>query len=201
MGADRHAQHHAARGERPARDPVDEVAQRLAERRPVADRRDRFEIVAAALAHRPDDAGRVARAERHADEGARFEPRVGGRAVAVGGVDRDGISTSATRRRRAVMRGLQKRERPAGAPPAFAFASATRSQALVRAVAIGRVLGVLAAAEIGRSGLLGGEGLRREAGLLVRAVAERLVRRTARRRTSSRFCPLRGPWRKAPSGR
>ena len=39
--------------ERPAGDPVDEVAQGLSERRPVADRRDRFEIVAAAFARPP----------------------------------------------------------------------------------------------------------------------------------------------------
>ena len=59
--ARRHAQRHAARGERPARDPIDEVAHRGLERRPVAPGGDRFEIAAVALANRPDDAGRGAR--------------------------------------------------------------------------------------------------------------------------------------------
>ena len=45
----------------------------LSQRRPVADRRDRFQVVAAAFAQGPDDAGRMPRAERHADERARLE--------------------------------------------------------------------------------------------------------------------------------
>src|SRR5271165_1031464 len=53
------------------------------------------------------------------------------------------------------------------------------SQALVRAVAIGRVLGGLAAAKIGGPALFGGEGRRRHPDRLVRAVAERLVLRAA----------------------
>ena len=47
--ARRHAQHHAARRQGPARHPVDEIAQRLAQRREIADFGDRLEIVAAAL--------------------------------------------------------------------------------------------------------------------------------------------------------
>src|SRR5271157_652599 len=77
------------------------------------------------------------------------------------------------------MRPAAKSKRPAEAPPAFAFVSRVGSQALVRAVAIGRVLRLLAAAEPGGRGLLSGEGLRRHADRLVRAVAERLVRRPA----------------------
>ena len=72
-GADRHAQEHAARRQCPARRPVDEVAQRGTERRPVEDLGDRFEIVAAGGARRPHDAGRDAGAQRHAHEGAGFE--------------------------------------------------------------------------------------------------------------------------------
>ena len=71
--ARRHAQRHAARGERPARDPVDEVAHRRPQRRPVALGGDRFEIAAVAFAHRPDDAGRGARPQRRGDEIARRE--------------------------------------------------------------------------------------------------------------------------------
>ena len=45
--ARRHAQHHAARRQRPAGNPVDQIEQRLAQRRPVAELGDGFEIVAA----------------------------------------------------------------------------------------------------------------------------------------------------------
>ena len=72
-GADRHAQEHAARRQCPARCPVDEVAQRGAERRPVEDRGDGFQVVAAGGARPPHHPGRHARAERHANEGAGFE--------------------------------------------------------------------------------------------------------------------------------
>ena len=41
-GADRHPQHHAAGAQRPAGDPVDEIAQGRAERRPVEGRGDRL---------------------------------------------------------------------------------------------------------------------------------------------------------------
>ena len=78
-GADRHAQEHAARRQCPARRPIDEVAQRRPERRPVEDLGDGLEIVAAGGARGPDDAGRDASAERHADEGARFELQRHGR--------------------------------------------------------------------------------------------------------------------------
>ncbi len=87
---DRHAKHHAAGAQRPARDPIDEVAQGSAERRPIADPGDGLEIVAAALSNRPDDAGRAPRSERHADAGARLERQAGRGAIAVGGVDRHG---------------------------------------------------------------------------------------------------------------
>ena len=60
-----------------------------AERRPVEDLGDGLEVVAAGGARGPDDAGRDARAERHAHEGAGFELEAGGRAVAIGGVDGD----------------------------------------------------------------------------------------------------------------
>ena len=66
-------------------------AQGSAERAPVQNLGDRLEIAAAlALAHSPHDAGRDAGAERHAHEGAGFELKPGWRAIAVGGVDRDG---------------------------------------------------------------------------------------------------------------
>src|SRR5208282_2255369 len=66
--------------------------------------------------------------------------------------------------------------RPAGhLPPAFFPTPSSLSEALVRAVAIGRILASLAAAEIGGSALLGGERRGRETRVLVRAVAEWLV--------------------------
>ncbi len=117
MGADRHAQHHAARAQRPAGDPVDEVAQRFLQRRPVAHGGDGFQVVAARLARRPDDAGRMARPERHADEGARLEGEVGRGAVAVGGVDRDGTSTSTTR----VIAAGSRREKAGGIAAGLRF--------------------------------------------------------------------------------
>ena len=89
--ARRHAQHHAPRGERPARDPIDEVAQRFAQRRQVAQFFDRLEIVAGRLVpNRPDDAGRMAPAERHFDELAGAEPQSLRNPIGIGGVDRDG---------------------------------------------------------------------------------------------------------------
>ncbi len=88
-GADRHAQEHSARSQGPTGRPVDEVAQRGAERRPVEDLGDGLEVVAAGRARGPHDAGGDARAERHVHEGARFELRPRGRAVAIGGVDGD----------------------------------------------------------------------------------------------------------------
>ena len=49
-----------------------------AQRRPVEDLGDGFQIVAAGGARGPDDAGRDARAERHAHEGAGLELEAGG---------------------------------------------------------------------------------------------------------------------------
>ena len=88
-GARRHAQHHATRRQGPARHPVDEVAQWQAERREIEDLRDRFEIVAAPFARRPDDADRAARSQGHGDELTRRQAPIGGRVVAVGGVEGD----------------------------------------------------------------------------------------------------------------
>ena len=89
VGADRHAQHHAPRRQRPARHPVDEIAERLSQRRPVADLGDALQIVAAALPQRPDDAGRLPRPERDADHGSGFERHARHDAIAVGDIDRD----------------------------------------------------------------------------------------------------------------
>ena len=71
-----HPQHHAARRQRPAGDPIDEPAQRLAERRQIALGDDGFQI--GGVGRRPDlpdDAGRLAIAERHLDEIARAPAR------------------------------------------------------------------------------------------------------------------------------
>ncbi len=90
--ADRHPRHHAARGQRVAGDPVDEAAERRADRRPVMLRAHRLEIGAAA--HRrigigiPDDPQRLAGAERHRHEIAGLQVEVFGRAVAVAAVER-----------------------------------------------------------------------------------------------------------------
>ena len=75
--ADRHAQQHAARRQRPARRPIDKIAQRGPERRPVEDGGDGLEIVAAGETRGPDDAGRLPRSERHAHEGSRLELPLG----------------------------------------------------------------------------------------------------------------------------
>ncbi len=88
-GARRHAQHHAARRQGPARHPVDEIAQRFAQRREIADFGDRLEIVAARFARRPDDADGAARSQRRGDELSRRQAPCGRSAIAVGGVDRD----------------------------------------------------------------------------------------------------------------
>ena len=87
--AHRHAQDASARRESPAGHPVDEVAQGLAQRRPVADFRDRFQIVAAAGARPPDDARRHPCAKRRDDEIAGPGVEMRGDAVAIGGVDGD----------------------------------------------------------------------------------------------------------------
>ena len=89
-GADRHAQHHAARAERPAGHPVDEIAQAAAR----SGGQSRTSAIDFRLSPPP---GRVAqttpvampRAERHRDESAGFELKPWGRAIAIGGVDRD----------------------------------------------------------------------------------------------------------------
>ncbi len=68
--ANGHAQHHAARAQRPARDPVDEFEEIGAKRRQVAlARNDRLEIGGRRRgAHGPDDAGGFASAERNVDD-------------------------------------------------------------------------------------------------------------------------------------
>ncbi len=88
-GPDRHPEQHAAGAKRPAGDPIDEIAQRRPERRPVEGRGDRLQVVAAGRTDGPNDAGRKPGAERHADTGSRFELPFRRRAIAIGGVDGD----------------------------------------------------------------------------------------------------------------
>ena len=67
----RHAQDEAARRERPARRPVDELDERLRQRRHIGLADERFQVGVLArplLPRRPDDADRLARAERRDDE-------------------------------------------------------------------------------------------------------------------------------------
>ena len=125
--ADRHAQQHAARRQRPARHPIDKIAQRGPERRPVEDGGDGFEIVAAAETHGPDDPGRLPRSEGHAHEGSRLELQAGRRAIAVGGVDRDRrqhvdhdveLRIAEVRSRQRCHHVWRETKKPAGAPPA-----------------------------------------------------------------------------------
>ena len=88
-----HAQHHAARGERVVRHPVDEAAQLLVQRRIVELRRDVFQAIVQAGLHRhvvrPHHAERLARPERHRHDIADREAEFVRRAVRIGVVERD----------------------------------------------------------------------------------------------------------------
>ena len=91
--AQRHAQHHAARGERVAGDPVDEAAQLRLERRHVELPVDVLQPVVQARIGvgvlGPDHAQGLARAERHRHQvaGRKFEP--GRHPVGIGLIERD----------------------------------------------------------------------------------------------------------------
>ncbi len=101
---DRHAQHHAARAQRPGGEPVDEAPQRLAHRRPVLARHDLLQVVAAGGARVPHHAERLPRAERHHDEVAGREGEALRHAIRIGGVDRDGDQHVDDGRRRGIRR-------------------------------------------------------------------------------------------------
>jgi hypothetical protein len=89
----RHAQHHAARRQRVARHPVDELALLGLERRDLELVLDVLKTIVQARPHRdvvrPDHAGCSARAERHADQIARRQLHPGRDPVGIGLIERD----------------------------------------------------------------------------------------------------------------
>ena len=88
-----HAQHHAARGQRVARHPVDEAAQLFVQWRIVELRRDILQAIVQAGLDRdvvgPYDADRLAGPERHRHDIADGEAELVRRAVRIGVVERD----------------------------------------------------------------------------------------------------------------
>src|ERR1700728_988507 len=86
----------------------------------------------------------------------------------------DGASPRSGPARAVIARGGQQKSRRERRRPR-SLASTVRSQGPVSPVAIGRVLRLLATAEIDGGALLGDERHRRETDGLVRAVAERLI--------------------------
>ena len=91
--AQRHAQHHAARRQRVVRDPVDEPAQLLAQRRIIERRLDILQPVVQARPHRdivgPYHADGFGIPERHRDEVADMQVQLRRGAVRIGMIERD----------------------------------------------------------------------------------------------------------------
>ena len=91
--AQTHPQHHAARADGIIRDPVDETAQFRAQRRQIELLLDILEpVVEPGIGFwviRPDHGGRLAGAERHANDVARREREVLGHPVGIGPVEGD----------------------------------------------------------------------------------------------------------------